>query len=754
MLTRKKQLAVLALAAALVTPTISIRADDEKTNTGNAEEIVNVTSAVENKIESGKNYQIDENSAVHIINTDDKPLVIENSTFDVKGQLMLIENDQDAADLEESDLQPIYSKFVVEGDVTFKNCTFLFEGEEESNDGAYILIKKGHAEFDECSITSNAPASLLKVSSLAEASLNEGTLKSENAASPALVLEKESRLDLNDMEEVNFENGHEAAESAAIVLQYDSSAKSNTLLEIKESPLTIGNDLGYGILGENLDDNAGIDLQNEEDTADKDSKSNKPKADIMMDDSSVSIQNTNNAAVSNVNITMNDESELNTDNNASGISIYDLIMEKSNITSTDNTALGLSIFGTAKISDSAIEVKNNDLNNDQTTPTDTWIGPEASLEVKNSGNLIQLGNTNIQKGSSIKEVNSTLGYIDINKKTDTSAEDGSNGSQTDSNTGDKDKPNDSSKPDDSNKPADSANGGNTETGDTTTDSSDGSNESGDATKPDNGKEETGSDNKEDTSENGSENKPGSSNEDNKNDSTQDGSESKPEDGNTSDDSTQKEPSENPSEEKPATTPVPVITKVNVSYKSLTDQKEIKQMTTSETDKFKTVADYVQQLEKGINGYNYVKYEYAVDEQTHTVNITLYYEVKDKYSVSVNYYLEGTNTPIHFSNVRTNLTEGESYDVSRFNAIAIKGYTYVKTDGELKGTAKGKDQVININCYYKKNDNSNVVDTTIKPEKGETISTSSQTNQSMYIGLAAAAIAAIGVIAFLLLRKKK
>lgn len=752
MLTRKKQLAVLALAAALVTPTISIYAEDEKTNTGNnAEEIVNVTSAIEDKIESGKNYSVDENSAVHIINTDDKPLIIENSTFEIKGPLVQMVNPAESTRVEEEDLQPIYSKFVVEGDVTFKNCTFVFEGEEESNEGAYILIKKGNTEFEDCSITSNAPASLLKVASLAKASMSEGILTSDNAASPAIVLEKESRLELDEMAEVKFENGHESAESGAIVLQYDSEAKSNTLLEIKESPLIIRNDLGYGILGENLDANAGIELQNEEDSSSADKKSDKPKADVMLDDASVAIENTNNTAVADVNITMNDESELDTQNNESGIRIYDLIMEKSKMISSDNTAMGLSILGTAEISDSSVEVKNNDLENTKNTPIDTWIGPEASVEVKNSGNLIQLGNTSIQEGASIKEVNSTLGYTDINKKTDTPANKPADDSQDNGgeNNENKEKPEDSAKPADTeNKPGNTEKPDNTDTADKDSNTENGSQN---PSEPEQGKDETGTDKNEKPSQEGTENKPDSSQDETKEeDSSKDetGTDKKDEDTGTK----PQNPSDN--EQNSNQTPVPVITKVNVSYKSLTDQKEIKQMTTSETDKFKTVADYVQQLEKGINGYNYVKYEYAVDETTHTVNITLYYEVKDKYSVSVNYYLEGTSTPIHFSNVRTNLTEGESYDVSKFNAIAIKGYTYVKTDGELKGIAKGKDQVININCYYKKNDNSNVVDTTIKPEKGETISTSSQTNQGLYIGLAAAAVAAIGVIAFLLLRKKK
>ena len=69
--------------------------------------------------------------------------------------------------------------------------------------------------------------------------------------------------------------------------------------------------------------------------------------------------------------------------------------------------------------------------------------------------------------------------------------------------------------------------------------------------------------------------------------------------------------------------------------------------------------------------------------------------QNEYTVTVNYYDIDTNKSIHYSNILTELTWNEEYDVSRFDAIDIDGYTYVETRGDtVTGTIDG-NKVIDV-----------------------------------------------------------
>ena len=85
------------------------------------------------------------------------------------------------------------------------------------------------------------------------------------------------------------------------------------------------------------------------------------------------------------------------------------------------------------------------------------------------------------------------------------------------------------------------------------------------------------------------------------------------------------------------------------------------------------------------------------EQALTENWTTVYAgwEQNEYTVTVNYYDIDTNKSIHYSNILTELTWNEEYDVSRFDAIDIDGYTYVETRGDtVTGTIDG-NKVIDV-----------------------------------------------------------
>lgn len=109
-------------------------------------------------------------------------------------------------------------------------------------------------------------------------------------------------------------------------------------------------------------------------------------------------------------------------------------------------------------------------------------------------------------------------------------------------------------------------------------------------------------------------------------------------------------------------------------------------------------------------------------------------------ITIQYLEEGTNKQLHYSNV-VEVVKGSTYDISRFDKIEIKGYTYVKTDGSLTGTAD-KDETVTV--WY-------------TPEKKaaagtQGTDTSTDTSAALYLGIGAAAVVAI--IVLLVLRKKK
>jgi hypothetical protein len=218
---------------------------------------------------------------------------------------------------------------------------------------------------------------------------------------------------------------------------------------------------------------------------------------------------------------------------------------------------------------------------------------------------------------------------------------------------------------------------------------------------------------------------------------------------------EEEPEEKEEEKEEPEETVPATTEVVVRYELLdgtTIAQSTKESAATPQDAADYIAAYVHNLSKGINGYNYIDYTYEINVSQ--IVITLRYEEKEAYSVTVNYYLENGTTPIHFANVITGLKEGESYDASRFNAIEIEGYTYVSTTGNVTGTVSGADHVININCYYKKNAAASSTTTNSTPAKGEVVNTSTQTNATMYLILAIAAIVVVVILLVVLLRKKK
>lgn len=136
------------------------------------------------------------------------------------------------------------------------------------------------------------------------------------------------------------------------------------------------------------------------------------------------------------------------------------------------------------------------------------------------------------------------------------------------------------------------------------------------------------------------------------------------------------------------------------------------------------------------------------EQALTENWTTVYAgwEQNEYTVTVNYYDIDTNKCIHYSNILTELTWNEEYDVSRFDAIDIDGYTYVETRGDtVTGTIDG-NKVIDV--YYKK------AQTPSKPEKEDSDKTdSADTATQMNVGLMASSMIAAGSALCLLVIKR-
>ncbi|WP_415980041.1 InlB B-repeat-containing protein [Faecalicoccus pleomorphus] len=136
------------------------------------------------------------------------------------------------------------------------------------------------------------------------------------------------------------------------------------------------------------------------------------------------------------------------------------------------------------------------------------------------------------------------------------------------------------------------------------------------------------------------------------------------------------------------------------------------------------------------------------EQALTENWTTVYAgwEQNEYTVTVNYYDIDTNKSIHYSNILTELTWNEEYDVSRFDAIDIDGYTYVETRGDtVTGTIDG-NKVIDV--YYKK------AQTPSKPEKEDSDNTdSADTATQTNVGLMVSSMIAAGSALCLLIIKR-
>lgn len=136
------------------------------------------------------------------------------------------------------------------------------------------------------------------------------------------------------------------------------------------------------------------------------------------------------------------------------------------------------------------------------------------------------------------------------------------------------------------------------------------------------------------------------------------------------------------------------------------------------------------------------------EQALTENWTTVYAgwKQNEYTVTVNYYDIDTNKSIHYSNILTELTWNQEYDVSRFDAIDIDGYTYVETRGDtVTGTIDG-NKVIDV--YYKK------AQTPSKPEKEDSDKTdSADTATQTNVGLMASSMIAAGSALCLLVIKR-
>lgn len=104
----------------------------------------------------------------------------------------------------------------------------------------------------------------------------------------------------------------------------------------------------------------------------------------------------------------------------------------------------------------------------------------------------------------------------------------------------------------------------------------------------------------------------------------------------------------------------------------------------------------------ISGYEPVR---TVGTTKGTVNgkdieINVYYKKIQQYTVTVNYIDYNKKESIIKSYVSVKINSGESYDVSKYDALKITGYDYYMTNGDpLKGTLN-KNKVINV--YYVKN----------------------------------------------------
>lgn len=110
-------------------------------------------------------------------------------------------------------------------------------------------------------------------------------------------------------------------------------------------------------------------------------------------------------------------------------------------------------------------------------------------------------------------------------------------------------------------------------------------------------------------------------------------------------------------------------------------------------------------------------------------------------IKVTYLEEGTRKELHYPNV-LKVKKGEPYDASSWDQMKIQGYTYVKTEGAVKGTAEKNEDII---VWYRSDKT---------PAKGaDGTKTSTQTNTGLYVGLGVVA-AAIIVILVAMSRKKK
>ena len=110
---------------------------------------------------------------------------------------------------------------------------------------------------------------------------------------------------------------------------------------------------------------------------------------------------------------------------------------------------------------------------------------------------------------------------------------------------------------------------------------------------------------------------------------------------------------------------------------------------------------IQYNEKYINGYEF-NYSVTISHSNGDVDMNMYYSKvhqDGEYSVVFNYIDEETNKVILVESMSSKLENGDEYDASSQDKLYIQGYKYIRTVGNVKGTIKNTDEVINV--YYKK-----------------------------------------------------
>ena len=110
---------------------------------------------------------------------------------------------------------------------------------------------------------------------------------------------------------------------------------------------------------------------------------------------------------------------------------------------------------------------------------------------------------------------------------------------------------------------------------------------------------------------------------------------------------------------------------------------------------------IQYDERYIDGYDF-NYCVKISHSNGDVDMNMYYSKvhqDGEYSVVFNYIDEETNEIILVESMLSKLENGDEYDASSQDKLYIQGYKYIRTVGNVKGTIKNSDEVINV--YYKK-----------------------------------------------------